>query len=125
MSSQNGLYINALQEIPADLLTLACAEIINEGEKFPVPSTIRKVARKLREDRMASRALTNPDPNAPENFLARVKRVSHHDANWLRSHHGLLERVMDDHMRGELSDGHLIASLEAANRGITADRQPR
>lgn len=125
LTSQNVLYTNALQEIPSDLLTAACAQIIKEGDKFPWPSTIRKVAAKLREDRMASRALAHTDPNAPENFLARVKRVSQHDATWLRAHHGLLERVIDDHMRGDLSDQHLIASLEQAHRGLTADRQPR
>lgn len=89
-----------------------------------MPSAIRKIAAKIAEDRHASRALANPDRSQPENFLARVKRVSNRDADWLRAHHGLLEQAMADHMDGILGDAHLMDSLERAAHGMPADRQP-
>lgn len=122
MTWQTALYAEALQDLSPDVLSASCKQIIKDGERFPTPSTIRKAAKVIVEDRRDSRALANPDPNAPENFLARVKRVSTHDALWMRAHHGLLEQSIQDHMDGKLTDGHLLESIDMAERGLPAER---
>jgi hypothetical protein len=70
------------------------------------------------------------DPNAPENFLARVKRVS---AGWqrpwdaliMRSHHYQLEQSIREHMDGYLTDEFLVRQMRRAEQGLDAERMER
>lgn len=124
MTWQTALYAEALEDISPEVLSAACKQIVRENDRFPTPSVIRKAAKAINENRFASRAIANPDPNKPENFLARVKRVSTHDALWLRAHHYLLEEAIQDHMDGRLTDTHLLDGIDRAQHGLSAERQP-
>ena len=59
---QNSLYIEALADIPAAVLTAATRQIIREADRWPTPSAIRKVARDIAESAAAARTLANPEP---------------------------------------------------------------
>lgn len=120
LSWQNGLYIEALADLMPEALTAACKQIIREGERFPRPKEIRDVAKELIERRQAVRALANPNPNEPENFLARCKRLGGHDAAWHRAHHHLLEPLFDAHCGGFLTDPYLEEAIHGAERGVIA-----
>lgn len=125
MSWQNGLYIEALSDIPAEALSAACKQIIREGERFPRPKEIRDAAKDLIERRHAARTLANPNPAEPENFLARCKRVGGHDAIWHRLHHDLLQPLFDAHCCGFLTDDYLETAIRGAERGAIAKPPPR
>lgn len=62
MTWQTGLYVQALQDLPSATLSAACKRIIQDSDRFPTPSVIRKVAREIAETAVAARTLANPEP---------------------------------------------------------------
>jgi hypothetical protein len=67
------------------------------------------------------RARALPSPDAPENLLARVKRVTGRDVEWMRDHHDVvMAEVFPAHCDGALSDDALAARIEdiAARRTV-------
>jgi hypothetical protein len=61
---QNGLYIEALQDIDPLVLSDACKRLIKDGEKWPKPADIRKMAMEIEEHRSLERSLSTPTTNA-------------------------------------------------------------
>lgn len=71
LSWQNGLYIEALQDLEPRLIEAACKYLIREGDRFPKPKDIREAAKELSERRSARVALANPLPEADMAALMR------------------------------------------------------
>ena len=102
-------YTDELQHYPAQAVVAGCAQWARQKATWPALAEL--VGYIENNDRLAG-AL--PDPNKPENFLARCKRVGGIDALWLRDHHNWLEAAMTDHYEGRLTDAHLAICLQAA-----------
>ena len=102
-------YTDELQHYPAQAVTAGCAQWGRQKATWPALSEL--VGYIDTNDRNAG-AL--PDPNKPENFLARCKRVGGVDALWLRDRHHWLEAAMTDHSEEMLTDEHLAMCLRFA-----------
>ena len=60
LSRQNGLYIEALADLPQSALISACKQLIREGDRFPTPGKIRSAALELTERVDAAHTLADP-----------------------------------------------------------------
>jgi hypothetical protein len=73
-------------------------------------------------DRTSPRALPNPD--APENLLARIKRVTGRDVDWVRDHHdSVMKEIFPDHCDGQLSDSELRRRVDLVAERRTVIRE--
>lgn len=117
------IFIDKLVSFTPDVVTQACDDWGATHERWPTLGGLLKACRALSvEDRVA---LKLTDPNAPENFLARIKRVRPAcDAVWVRSRHHLLTEAIQSHMDGELTDGHLEHCLDLVTQHQQSVRQP-
>jgi hypothetical protein len=91
-------------------------------QKSTWPSLSELIAYVQGNDRTELKALPNPD--APENLLARIKRVTGRDVDWVRDHHdSIMKEIFPDHCDGQLSDSELRRRVDLVAERRTVIRE--
>lgn len=113
-------YADELRQFPPDAVSNGCEEWARTQSRWPALSELLAVVRGYVPK---ARSLANPD--RPEDFLTRCKRVGGHDAVWQRAHHYLLEAALQAHLAGYLTDEHLAVCIAEADSWREPPRMPR
>jgi hypothetical protein len=116
------VFADLLVVFTPETVTKACDEWGRINDRWPTLAGLLRLCRECENEVKAARVIT--DPNQPENFLARVKRLSIHDAPWLSRHHYLLDQAIQDHMHGRLTDAHLAHCITLVEQGLPSTAQP-
>ena len=111
-------YIDELTRFSPQAVTAGCLQWARQKPTWPSLAELLSFI----SGNDVNRAL--PNPNAPENLLARIKRVTGRDAFWTRDHHDvLMAEVFPDHCEGVLSDEELSHRVNAIADGRTVYRE--
>lgn len=111
--------VDELTHYPPQAVTAGCLQWARQKPGWPSLAELLEFVRG--NDRSGS-AL--PDPNKPENLLARIKRVAGRDAGWIREHHDVvMAELFPRHCDGGLSDEQMARDVEAIDAGRTIHRE--